>query len=134
MRWPCYLLGLDPIAETLADGHSYGFRRERCCADALDECHKILSGPYSPSWILEGDIKACFDRISHNWLMDNIPLDKELLRKWLKAGFLEKHQGLRTTFSCVFEGFSRELSSHYIINTNCNALYSPIHYRKVTNM
>ena len=92
-----YLLGLDPIAETLADGHSYGFRRERCCADALDECHKILSGPYSPSWILEGDIKACFDRISHNWLMDNIPLDKELLRKWLKAGFLEKHVLFATT-------------------------------------
>ena len=46
----------------------------------------------------------------------------------------EYDQGLRTTFSCVFEGFSRELSSHYIINTNCNALYSPIHYRKVANM
>ena len=43
-------------------------------------------------------------------------------------------QGLRTTFSCVFEGFLQELSSHYIINTNCNALYSPIHYRKVANM
>ena len=40
-----YLLGLDPIAETLADGHSYGFRLERCCADAVDECHKILRGP-----------------------------------------------------------------------------------------
>ena len=39
-----YLLGLDPIAETLADGHSYGFRLERCCADALDQCHKILRG------------------------------------------------------------------------------------------
>jgi len=92
-----YLLGLDPIAETLADGHSYGFRRERCCADALDECHKILRGPHGPSWILEGDIKACFDRISHNWLMDHIPLDKELLRKWLKAGFLEKHVLFATT-------------------------------------
>ena len=92
-----YLLGLDPIAETLADGHSYGFRLERCCADALDECHKILRGPHGPSWILEGDIKACFDRISHNWLMDNIPLDKELLRKWLKAGFLEKHVLFATT-------------------------------------
>ena len=92
-----YLLGLDPIAESQADGHSYGFRLERCCADALDECHTILSGPHSPSWILEGDIKACFDRISHNWLMDNIPMDKELLRKWLKAGFLEKHVLFATT-------------------------------------
>ena len=43
-------------------------------------------------------------------------------------------QGLRTTFSCVFEGFSRELSSHYIIITNYNALYSPITYRKVATM
>ena len=92
-----YLLGLDPIAETLADGHSYGFRLERCCADALDECHKILRGPHGPSWILEGDIKACFDRISHDWLLDNIPMDKEMLRKWLKAGFLEKHVLFATT-------------------------------------
>src|SRR4029077_2489168 len=66
-----YLLGLDPIAECLADGHSYGFRLVRCCLDALDECHKILRGPPGPSWILEGDIKACFDKISHDWLIDN---------------------------------------------------------------
>jgi RNA-directed DNA polymerase len=92
-----YLLGLDPIAETLADGHSYGFRLERCCADALDECHKILRGPPGPSWILEGDIKACFDRISHHWLIKHIPMDKEILRKWLKAGYLEKHVLFATT-------------------------------------
>jgi RNA-directed DNA polymerase len=92
-----YLLGLDPIAETLADGHSYGFRLERCCADALDECHKILRGPPGPNWILEGAIKACFDRISHPWLIDNIPMDKEVLKKWLKAGFLEKHVLFATT-------------------------------------
>ena len=92
-----YLLGLDPIAETLADGHSYGFRSERCCADALDQCHKILRNPTGPKWILEGDIKACFDRISHNWLLDHIPMDKDMLRKWLKAGFLEKQVLFATT-------------------------------------
>ncbi|HZI76848.1 MAG TPA: reverse transcriptase N-terminal domain-containing protein, partial [Gemmatimonadales bacterium] len=92
-----YLLGLDPIAETQADRHSYGFRLERCCADALDQCHKILSGPAGPDWISEGDIKACFDRIGHNWLLDHIPMDKELLRKWLKAGFLEEHVLFATT-------------------------------------
>ena len=59
-----YLLGLDPIAETLADGHSYGFRLERCCADALEQCHKILRGPSGPQWILEGDIKGCFESAS----------------------------------------------------------------------
>src|SRR5229473_1932833 len=40
-----YLLGLDPIAETLADGHSYGFRRGRNCADALEPCHLLLGNP-----------------------------------------------------------------------------------------
>jgi RNA-directed DNA polymerase len=97
-----YLLGLDPIAETLADGHSYGFRLERCCADAVDECHKILRGPhgpgtYGPDWILEGDIKSCFDRISHSWLLDHIFMDREVLGKWLKAGYLEKHVLFATT-------------------------------------
>src|SRR5947209_7537973 len=52
-----YLLGLDPIAETLADGHSYGFRLERCCADALEQIFKLLSLLHSSRWILEGDIK-----------------------------------------------------------------------------
>jgi RNA-directed DNA polymerase len=86
-----HLLGLDPIAETQADGHSYAFRLERCCADALEQCHIILSKPYSPCWILEGDIRSCYDRINHPWLLDHIPMDKEMLRKWLKAGFLEKN-------------------------------------------
>jgi RNA-directed DNA polymerase len=91
------LLGLDPIAETLADGHSYGFRLERCCADALQQTHNVLGSPDSPRWILEGDIKACFDRIGHDWLLRHIPMDKELLRKWLKAGYLEKHVLFATT-------------------------------------
>ena len=59
-----YLLGLDPIAETLADGHSYGFRLERCCADALAQTHILLTRQHGPQWIFEGDIKACFDSAS----------------------------------------------------------------------
>ena len=43
----------------------------------------------SAQWILEGDIKGCFDNISHAWLLDNIPMDRSILRKWLKAGFME---------------------------------------------
>jgi RNA-directed DNA polymerase len=92
-----YLLGLDPITETLADRNSYGFRLERCCADALDQCHKILRNNNNPSWVLEGDIKACFDRISHDWLLTHIPMDKVILRKWLQAGFMEKDVFVATT-------------------------------------
>ncbi len=85
-----YLLGLDPIAETLADGHSYGFRLERSCADAIGQCHLVTWQATRSKMDLEGDIKSCFDRISHDWLLAHIPMDKGILRAWLKAGFLEK--------------------------------------------
>ena len=39
-----------------------------------------------PQWILEGDIKGCFDRITHGWLIDNARIDKYLLEKWLESG------------------------------------------------
>jgi RNA-directed DNA polymerase len=92
-----YLLGLDPIEETLADHHSYGFRQGRCCADALAQCHLMLKGAQGARWILEGDIKSCYDRISHDWLLTHVPMDKVILKKWLKAGFLEKNVLFATT-------------------------------------
>lgn len=85
-----YVLALDPIAETLADHQSYGFRRERSPADAMERCFLLFSRKTSPQWILEGDIKGCFDAISHTWLLTHIPMEKALLEKWLKAGFMEQ--------------------------------------------
>ena len=86
-----YLQTLDPIAETMADPNSYGFRKERSTADAIEQCHIVLSNRGGARWIFEGDIKSCFDRISHEWLMAHIPMCKTILQKWLKAGFMEKH-------------------------------------------
>jgi RNA-directed DNA polymerase len=85
-----YLQALDPIAETQADPNSYGFRKERCCADAMVQCDIVLSNGTRAQWILEGDIKSCFDRISHTWLLSHIPMDKTILNKWLKAGYMDK--------------------------------------------
>jgi RNA-directed DNA polymerase len=48
-----------------------------------------LAKGYSPVWILEADIKACFDEICHQWMLDNILIDKTILNKWLKAGYIE---------------------------------------------
>lgn len=91
-----YLLALEPLAEMTADPHSYGFRKERCCQDAIQQCHTVLSHGYSPQWILEGDIKGCFDHISHEWLLANIPTDKKVLKKWLKCGVIFKGELYRT--------------------------------------
>jgi len=87
-----YALALAPIAETLADRYSYGFREGRRCADALEQCFSVLSKRQSAPWILEGDIRACFDEISHDWLLAHVPMDKRILRAWLKAGYWEKDQ------------------------------------------
>lgn len=92
-----HLLGLDPIAESQADGHSYGFRRERRSAEALQQTYLLLGHRHGPRWILEGDIKSYFDRISHEWLLTHVPMDPQVLRRWLRAGFLEKHAWFATT-------------------------------------
>jgi RNA-directed DNA polymerase len=92
-----HALALAPVAETLADPNSYGFREGRCCADALEHAHNVLCKKYSPQWVLEGDIRACFDQISHQWLLQHVPMDKQTLRKWLKAGYWEKARLFPTT-------------------------------------
>jgi len=85
-----YLLALSPIAETTGDENSYGFRPERSAADAIERCFTLLAKKGSPQWILEGDITSCFDRISHDWLLGHVPMEQPILRKWLKAGFMDK--------------------------------------------
>lgn len=87
-----YLLALEPIAETTADLNSYGFRPERATADAGEQCFNVLSKKNSAQWILEADVNGCFDNISHSWMLDNIPMDKGILRKWLKAGYIYQHE------------------------------------------
>ena len=84
-----HLFGLMPIAEILADKNSYGFRPKRSTHDAIAQCFILLSKEDSAQWILEGDIKACFDRISHSWHLEHVMMDKTVLKQWLKAGFIE---------------------------------------------
>jgi len=92
-----YLQALEPVAETTGDPHSYGFRRGRCIMDAIDSLHGRVSSKRGAKWVMEGDIKACFDEISHEWMVSHIPMDRGILRKWLKSGYMEKGQLHETT-------------------------------------
>ncbi|WP_265037800.1 reverse transcriptase domain-containing protein [Wolbachia endosymbiont (group A) of Hylaeus communis] len=85
-----YLMGLDPVAETIGDTHSYGFRVHRSAADAVSQIFITLARRDAPQWILEGDIKKCFDEIDHHWLKNSIPMEKSILNKWLRSGFVER--------------------------------------------
>ena len=83
-------MSLEPIAETLGDNHSYGFRPMRSAADAIEYSLCLLSKRNSARWILDADIRSCFDNIDHNWLIKNIPMNARILKQWLKSGYLEK--------------------------------------------
>lgn len=98
-----HLLALEPVAEMRADKNAYGFRPKRSTADAIEQCFKVLSRKASAPWILEGDIRACFDSLSGSWLQDNIPMDRNLLTKWLRAGYIEERT-LHQTFNGVPQG------------------------------
>jgi RNA-directed DNA polymerase len=91
-----YKLTLDPVAETTGDPNSYGFRQERSPADAIAQCFLCLRQKTSPTVVYEGDIRGCFDNIRHEWLLENIPMDKRILRQWLKAGYIDLN-GLHPT-------------------------------------
>lgn len=85
-----HLLSLEPIAEIIADKNSYGFRPLRGIADAIAQCFNVLTQRSCAPYILEADIQSCFDRISFEWLVAHTIMDKEMLKKWLTAGYIEK--------------------------------------------
>lgn len=87
-----HLLALEPIAETTADLNSYGFRPKRSTADAGEQCFIALAKKTSAQWVLEADIKGCYDNISHDWMLANIPTDTAIFKKWLKAGYVYQNE------------------------------------------
>jgi RNA-directed DNA polymerase len=120
-----YLLALAPVVETTADKNFYGFRQQRSCADAIQQCFLALKSA-NTQWILECDIKSCFDKISHDWLLAHVPTDRVILQKWLKSGYMEKHVLHETTdgtpqggiispalANCALDGLERLLREKY---------------------
>lgn len=86
VRQALYLQALEPQCEAMFEENSYGPKRS--CHQAIKEIHKTIK---PTQWILEGDIKGCFDNISHKFLLEHIHNTKlrHGIRKWLKAGYTE---------------------------------------------
>jgi RNA-directed DNA polymerase len=130
-----HLLALDPVVETTADKNSYGFRQQRSCADAIGQCFITLSHAPNTQWILEADVKNCFDKISHDWLLAHVPMDRTILQKWLKSGYMDKHVLHETTegtpqggivspalANCALDGLERLLRKSFPERTRLKSL------------
>ncbi|HAT1916200.1 MULTISPECIES: group II intron reverse transcriptase/maturase [unclassified Legionella] len=111
-----YLLSLDPISEATADLNSYGFRPKRSTHDAIYQCYSTLARKNCAQWILEGDIKACFDEIDHGWLKDNVIIDKRVLTQWLQAGYMDKNQLFETVRGTPQGGPASPLLANLILD------------------
>lgn len=98
-----YAMALDPVAESWADFTSFAFRRGRSSHD-LNEFIKMafMRNSCSPkyrrdrpsawrescNWAFIGDVHQCYERISHEWILEHIPLPKQVLKQFLKAGYV----------------------------------------------
>ncbi len=124
-----FLSALDPVSETSADQCSYGFRRKRSCHDAIERCYIHLSRKDSATWILEGDIKGCFDNISHDWIIDKILIDKKVVTKWLKAGYIDKNKLFPTKAGTPQGGIISPTLANMVLDGLEEAIYKSVNTR-----
>lgn len=84
---------LEPYWEAIFEATSYGFRPGRGCHDALQKIFLIARPNKTLKWVVDADIKGCFDNISHEQLLTtigNFPA-RRLIKAWLKAGYIDNN-------------------------------------------
>ena len=90
-------IALEPIAEYHFSNNSWGFRPKRSCHDAISQLFVKLSKRISFRYILEGDIKGCFDNIKQEHIIETLlnwkvpKWSTEILKQILKSGIF--HNG-----------------------------------------
>jgi RNA-directed DNA polymerase len=86
-------LGLEPEWEAKFEPNSYGFRPGRSCRDAVQAI--LLTIKAQDHWVLDADIRKCYDRIDQEALLQKLgtyPTLRRAIRQWLKAGVLDGDQ------------------------------------------
>jgi RNA-directed DNA polymerase len=82
---------LEPRWEAVFELSSYGFRPGRSCHDAISHIAKLTPVKGHRTWVVDADIKGAFDNIAHAYVLEaigDVP-GKELIKQWLKAGYVE---------------------------------------------
>lgn len=112
-----HYMATDPIVEILSDSNSYGFRKSRSPHNAMAKIWDLLNKESSPKWILDADIKGCFDNIDHNFLLQGTPMcDLESLDKWLKAGLMNDGHPFPTTVGTPQGGIISPMLANVALN------------------
>ena len=83
-----YAYALDPVAESWGDRQSFAYRRGRSAYDASAFIREGLSGKDAPRWVFIADVRKCYENISHEWIIENIPLPEFILKQFIRAGYV----------------------------------------------
>lgn len=111
-----YLLALDPVLETLSDPNSYGFRKNRSTADAMSQIFIQSCKKESAAWVLDADIEGFFDNINHDWMLENVCMDRSILKKWLKSGVIDRKQLIATSAGTPQGGIISPALANWTLN------------------
>ena len=125
-----YALALSPIESVTSDKTSFGFKPYRSTKDAYAYLFICLSKKTSAQWVVEGDIKACFDEISHDWILKNVPMNKKVLTEFLKAGYIENFQLFPTQKGTPQGGSISPLIANITLNGIEKAIGEKFHSKK----
>jgi len=106
-----------PRFEPHFEAHSYGFRPGRGTHDAIAQCFCRMGGG-SDTWILDADIKGAFDNISHEYILSTIgnTPSREIIKKWLKAGYIEAEMFHKTESGTPQGGIISPLLANIALN------------------
>lgn len=122
---------LEPQWEAKFESTSYGFRPKRSTHDAIANLFTKLSSKSKRTWIFEGDFKGCFDNLNHQHILDELSCfpAKEVISKWLKAGYIDNETFNETNHgtpqggivspllaNIALHGMEKELGVKYIYN------------------
>ncbi len=101
-------MAYEPVFEVSFEPRSYGFRPGRSCHDAIEDIFTTLQKGSAYKWVLDADIKAAFDNISHDFILEKIKglPGRDVIRKWLKTGYVEKKKYYATNAGTPQGGIS----------------------------
>lgn len=131
-----YSYALAPIMEATSENLSFGFRKGRSSFDLHEKLKEMLTSPTAPKFIVRSDIRAFYATIQHDWLIKNIPMDKEILQEFLRAGHVFAGELYPSNGLGISEGSSMSaMLANMILNGLQKYIYKSIGvWRKNGNM
>lgn len=124
-----YSYALDPIAEATADKKSFFSRKGRSAHDAYAYIMRELTAENAPRWIVRADVAAFFDHIMHKWLIDHIPMDKTVLKKFLRAGVVKNGELFSTNRGISFASSLSPILGNMMLDGLQTRIYDKLYPR-----